>query len=347
MKKILIIDDDEFSQRVYGDGLEEAGFLVVHASDGKTGLEMAKTEKPDAIVLDVVMPEMDGFAALAELKRDSTLRAVPVIMLSGAASEEDFKRCKELGATLCLSKLTNSLSVLVEYLTTTLIKGLPLEVSTPTTNVGELSNTIFVQASHQIQAVIAQMLHNAVTIGNFKATAVSSEVFKEHLDELTEQTGLVASYSVLKPPMGAAMLMISKETTLALASLLEGPEAAPPFASGLTEIYNVISNTFLNVITAGLKADSVLLFQPPLLSTPDIAVRLMRKDGFVLEPGGINFIFRQTYTVSQINLTFEFILLLSTAGLELLKKWKQAGGGLNRIFFNEYMNWSESYAVAR
>jgi len=70
--------------------------------------------------------------------------------------------------------------------------------------------------------------------------------------------------------------------------------------------------------------DSILLFQPPLLSTPDIAVRLMRKDGFVLGPDGINFIFRQTYTLSPINQTFEFILLFSTAGLEFLKKWKQA-----------------------
>lgn len=324
MKTILIIDDDEFSQALYGDVLEKTGFRVIYASDGKVGLEAAMTEKPDAIVLDIVMPVMDGFAVLQALKRDSALHAIPVIVLSGAGSEEDMKRSKELGAEICISKLATLPAKLAECLTEMLIKGLPLKIETLVTKVGELSNTIFVEASDKIQAVLAEMLRHPVTIGYFKATVVSTEILKEHLDALTEQTGLVASYSVLKPPMGAAMLIISKETALALVSFLKGsslPLSASSSSAGLTELYNIVSNTFLNVITAGLKADTIILFHPPMLSTPNIAVRLMRKDGFVFKPEGLNFIFRQTYYIAETNIEFEFVLLFSSQGLELLKKW--------------------------
>lgn len=340
-KIILIIDDDAFAQKFYGGGLEEAGFKVAYASDGKVGLEAAKAGKPDAIILDLLMPVMGGLAVLAALKRDATLRAIPVIVLSGAGSEEDLKRCQELGAELCLSKLATLPAKLAEYCAARFIRRVPATFEAPTTKVGELSNIIFVQAARQIEAVVAQMTHRTITAGDLKATTVSTEVLKKYLGELTEQTGMVASYSVLKPPVGAAMLMVSKEATVALASFLEDPERAPSTqspAAVLTELYNIMANTFLNVITAGLKADTMLLYQSPLLSTPDIAVRLMRKDGFVLDPDGINFIFRQTYEAAQTNVTCEFILLFSNAGLALLEKWN--GGGLVE-FFKKYMKASD------
>ena len=334
MKKILIIDDDTFAKKFYGGGLEEAGFKVAYASNGKVGLESAKAEKPDAIILDLLMPVMGGLDVLAALKRDSTMRAIPVIVLSGVGAEEDFKRCQELGAELCLSKLATLPAKLAEYCTARFIKEVPATFEAPTTKVGELSNMIFVQAARQIEAVVAQMTHRTITVGDLKATIVSTEVLKKYLGELTEQTGLVASYSVLKPPVGAAMLIVSKEATVALASFLESPErvplSAPSPSATLTELYNIMANTFLNVITSGLKADTTLLYQSPMLSTPDIAVRLMRKDGFVLDPEGINFIFRQNYTAAHTDVTCEFILLFSSAGLALLEKW--SGGGVSGIF---------------
>ena len=281
-KKILMIDDDKFSQKFYADSLKEAGLEVLIASDGKAGLKKAKTARPDAILLDIVMPELDGFAVLIELKRDAALRAIPVIVLSGAGSDEDLKRCRELGAEQCFSKFAMLPHDLVAYFTQRFVDGvLPAKIPAPMTKAGELSNAIFLSASRQIQTVIEQLVQQTITIGYFKATVVSTEVLKEYLGELTEQAGLVTSYSVLKPPVGAALLLISKEATLALSSLFPGQKpratAAPILAIELSELYNIISNTFLNVVTKGLGADKILLFLSPMLSTPDMAVRLMRK----------------------------------------------------------------------
>jgi len=77
---ILLIDDDSAVRDVFGRYLAKEGFDVRQAADGKSGLDLARAAKPDAIILDVMMPGMDGWAVLAELKSDPELHAVPVIM---------------------------------------------------------------------------------------------------------------------------------------------------------------------------------------------------------------------------------------------------------------------------
>lgn len=82
-KKILVVDDEadavEFARTV----LEEAGYEVATASDGIEGLEKTQEEKPDLVILDVDMPEKDGFAVFAEIRKDPELKSVKVVMLTG------------------------------------------------------------------------------------------------------------------------------------------------------------------------------------------------------------------------------------------------------------------------
>jgi len=87
--KILIIDDDPFLSGMYATRLLNDGFAVVTAMDGMAGLEMAAAEKPDVILLDVMMPKMDGFETLRLLKRSPTLSDIPVLMLTSMAQRED------------------------------------------------------------------------------------------------------------------------------------------------------------------------------------------------------------------------------------------------------------------
>ncbi|HAO81463.1 TPA: response regulator [Candidatus Veblenbacteria bacterium] len=96
--KVLIVEDDPTLAEMYGTKFTAEGFDVLHAGDGVEGLEMAKTKKPDAILLDVMMPKMDGFATLKELKADKILKKIPVIMLTNLGQEEDVKKGKDLGA---------------------------------------------------------------------------------------------------------------------------------------------------------------------------------------------------------------------------------------------------------
>lgn len=95
---VLIVEDDQTLAQMYGTKFEAEGYLVLHAGDGSEGLVQAKQEKPDIILLDVMMPKLDGFGTLAMLKADKAMSKIPVIMLTNLAQEEDIKKGKELGA---------------------------------------------------------------------------------------------------------------------------------------------------------------------------------------------------------------------------------------------------------
>ena len=83
MTKILIVDDDNVFIRVAQARLEACGYEIITANDGEEGLEKAEKEKPDLIILDVLMPRMDGNAVLAEVKRNKAIEKIPIIMCSG------------------------------------------------------------------------------------------------------------------------------------------------------------------------------------------------------------------------------------------------------------------------
>jgi DNA-binding response OmpR family regulator len=102
--KILLIEDDSFLVEMYTTKFELEGFEVISAEDGKKGLEMVKKEKPDIILLDILMPKMDGFAVLDALKKDEELADIPVILLTNLGQKDDVKKGFEKGAVGYLIK---------------------------------------------------------------------------------------------------------------------------------------------------------------------------------------------------------------------------------------------------
>ena len=96
MKTILITDDDEFLTSMYELSLKKDGVRVVVAHDGEQALAQMEKEKPDLMLLDLLMPKMDGFSVLQHMKEKNI--HVPVVILSNLKGEMDQKRCKELGA---------------------------------------------------------------------------------------------------------------------------------------------------------------------------------------------------------------------------------------------------------
>lgn len=99
--KILLVDDDPDLLAVTGFALQQAGFLVVKASDGRAGLEAVQAEQPDLAVLDVNLPGMHGFDLARKLRETST---IPILMLTVRREEEDIVRALELGADDYLTK---------------------------------------------------------------------------------------------------------------------------------------------------------------------------------------------------------------------------------------------------
>lgn len=104
-QKVLIIDDEEDIRELARISLERVGGLeVVAAASGPEGLELAAAEQPDAIVLDAMMPGMDGPETLTKLKADSATEQIPVVFLTGSVQEIERDRFKSLGAVGILPK---------------------------------------------------------------------------------------------------------------------------------------------------------------------------------------------------------------------------------------------------
>ena len=97
-KKVLIVDDDPFILDMYVLKFKESGFQVETAQDGKSGLKKVKDTQPDVVLLDVVMPAMDGFDVLQELKKIMPAPLPKIILLTNLGQKEDVDRGLQLGA---------------------------------------------------------------------------------------------------------------------------------------------------------------------------------------------------------------------------------------------------------
>jgi DNA-binding response OmpR family regulator len=104
MKKILLVDDEPDVLEVLTKRLMSEGYAVETARDGQEGLEKAVSAKPDAILLDVMMPNMDGYGMLAHVQANDILRKIPVIMVTAKSHTEDIFKSQYLGVTDYLIK---------------------------------------------------------------------------------------------------------------------------------------------------------------------------------------------------------------------------------------------------
>ncbi|OGZ99857.1 MAG: hypothetical protein A3C07_00420 [Candidatus Sungbacteria bacterium RIFCSPHIGHO2_02_FULL_47_11] len=114
MNKILFIEDESTLQRAVSHTLSEEGFQVFSALDGEAGLKLAKGEKPNLILLDLILPKKDGFAVLEELAKDPATAAIPVVILSNLENSTDVERALKAGARTYLVKTNYKLVEVIE-----------------------------------------------------------------------------------------------------------------------------------------------------------------------------------------------------------------------------------------
>jgi len=114
MKKILFIEDESALQKTFEEILKQEGYEMISALDGEVGLRLAKTQKPDLILLDLILPKVNGFEVLKELKKDKETKDIPVIVLTNLEGIGDVEKALELGATTYLVKAQYSLEEVVE-----------------------------------------------------------------------------------------------------------------------------------------------------------------------------------------------------------------------------------------
>lgn len=97
MRKILIVEDNEMNRDMLSRRLERRGFSVVMAVDGRQGVDMARSEKPDLVLMDMSLPVMDGWTATQTIKADAELAKIPVIALTAHAMEGDREKALAAG----------------------------------------------------------------------------------------------------------------------------------------------------------------------------------------------------------------------------------------------------------
>lgn len=112
--KILIVEDDKFLLKAYKIKFERAGFDITTAVDGAMGLTMAEKDHPALIILDLMVPMMNGFEFLKKIKEDDRLKGIPVVVLSNLSQEIDKERAMKLGAKDYLIKANYRLEEIVE-----------------------------------------------------------------------------------------------------------------------------------------------------------------------------------------------------------------------------------------
>ena len=103
-KVILIVEDEQKNLKLIRDLLQKFGYTTIEATDGKQGVELAKTRRPDLILMDVQMPVMDGLEATRILKADATTKNIPIVVLTSYAMKGDKERILEAGCNEYLSK---------------------------------------------------------------------------------------------------------------------------------------------------------------------------------------------------------------------------------------------------
>ena len=113
MKKILFIEDEPTLQKTVGEVLSQEGFTILEALDGEVGLALAKSDKPDLILLDLILPKKNGFEVLEELKGDPGTSGIKVVVLTNLESSKDIERALALGATNYLVKANYDLEEVV------------------------------------------------------------------------------------------------------------------------------------------------------------------------------------------------------------------------------------------
>lgn len=111
-KRILLVEDDRFLRRACEVSLKQRGFAVTTAVDGEEGLRLARSERPDLILLDMLMPRLSGLEVLKALRGDETTRALRVLVLSNSSREQDVQEVARLGVEGYLVKSNLSLQAL-------------------------------------------------------------------------------------------------------------------------------------------------------------------------------------------------------------------------------------------
>ncbi len=117
--KVMIVEDNELNMKLFHDLLESRGYDIIETRDGMEALKMARTERPDLILMDIQLPEVSGLEVTKWIKEDDDLRAIPIIAVTAFAMKGDEEKIREGGCEAYIAKpisVTNFLETVARFL---------------------------------------------------------------------------------------------------------------------------------------------------------------------------------------------------------------------------------------
>jgi two-component system, OmpR family, alkaline phosphatase synthesis response regulator PhoP len=103
-KKVCIVDDESNIREIYETILKKSGYDVITAANGEEGIRLIKEQRPDVVLADIMMPEVDGIEMIIEIRKDKDLIGIPVVVMTNIDNEETFKKAGELSISFYLIK---------------------------------------------------------------------------------------------------------------------------------------------------------------------------------------------------------------------------------------------------
>lgn len=272
MKKILVIEDDLHVQDNIYDILSLEDFYTITASDGAEGLMLAREEKPDLIICDVMMPQMDGYELLKALRSDETTATIPFIFLTAKVDRADIRQGMVLGADdyltkpftpdelrqAILARLTRKESQdqltqrQVDQLRDTISYSLPYELNTPLVGIINGAHLLRTGYSTMDQGEIEELLDAIETSGNKLYALIQNFITYADLELVTANPETVqklrqrTSPCLITPIIKAAALQKAKEVHRETDLLLELQDAYVPIADWRLKkvVQEVVDNAF-------------------------------------------------------------------------------------------------------
>jgi len=322
---VLIIDDDKFFLEFYKAELAQHNMRVEFATDGESGVSQAIKTKPDAIFLDIILPNKDGFQVLKELKENDETNNIPVMIVSALESESDKKKLMSLGAAEIFNKI-KQLPRDIVIRASEIIESSDIGTKSPIIKDPEiikkhvgtsLSSTqvssVFKASLDQIEGSLEKLFVKKPSLEDMNVSVISSGTLQEHILELSKIPGTIFIFSKIKAKAPVlAILSMKRDDTLALIKLIEKGTGGKNLAlemgdQVIGEFFNIIINGFLTHLAKSVS--DILLLQAPKVADAESMMRFV-KDMEIPNENLVVFL-EEAYSIEVLNLSFSLFMTFS------------------------------------
>ncbi len=315
MALILVIDDSAYMRSKISDFLRKEDHDVLEAGDGMAGLKMAYSRRPDCVILDIIMPEIDGIKILKTLHGQGS--PTPVIVVTADIQTSVRKQCLALGAAALLNKPPQERELLnaIREVLSTRRKGAPVRQATPY-HLDALKEFINIGVG-RAAASLSEMVRQRVNLDVPSARILTALQFKAEMDDFGSSKTSSIKIGFDGPFYGSAALVFSSESASrlvrALADQPAGLSTAEAEEETLKEIGNIVINGVLGSIANMLKQR----FSYTLPAFAAVSV----KDLFLSERIGNDTVFllvRTRFRVREVEVEGNIILLFTVGAFDML-----------------------------